>query len=373
MNRLKVATNATIACAVTLLLGYLSCSGTRNAAEAQAQPANQAAVNLYNLGLTAYKDGSQEAAIIFFRRACDIDPNLADAHYNLAVIYQSQKRLKEAVPQFQEVLRLKPSDPDAHYQLGLCMIDLGQTADARTVLAGIPPNDKHFPDAQKRIGLIDAQAPQTGASSQPAALVGDAPSPVAPPVVASPPSIVSPPANQDQSPSFSTVVQSQSTQQPDATPVAVIPQAQPTVEAPHVPTGPIPILANSTARVIATGFNAPSGLAFDRVGNLYIANFFSNSIDRISPDGSKVPFSSGSNLKGPIGVVVDQTGNVYVANYLGGTIVRINPAGVSNVIATNFKKPYYLTMDKDGNLFVSQQEDNSIVRITLPRPIGAKP
>ncbi len=373
MKRLKVATKATIACLSMLTLGLSSYVATPQAALAQGQSPNQAAINLYNLGLTAYKDGSQEAAIIFFRRATDIDPNLADAHYNLAVIYQSQKRLKEAVPQFQEVLRLKPSDPDAHYQLGLCMIDLGQTADARTVLAGIPPSDKHYPDAAKRIQLIDTQTPQTSASSQTATLVGTSPTtPTTQPTITSPPQIVSSPATADVNITPPTVQTPISTPI-DQTPATVVASVPTPIEPPHSPAGPIPILANSTARVIATGFNAPSGLAFDRQGNLYIANFFGNSIDRISPDGSKVPFSTGSNLKGPIGLVVDGAGNVYVANYIGGTVARINPAGVSTIIATNFKKPYYLTMDKDGNLFVSQQEDNSVVRITLPHPIGAKP
>ncbi|HEY9785273.1 MAG TPA: hypothetical protein V6D17_07720, partial [Candidatus Obscuribacterales bacterium] len=119
--------------------------------------------------------------------------------------------------------------------------------------------------------------------------------------------------------------------------------------------------------VIATGFHAPAGLSFDRSGNLYVANFQSNSIDRISTDGSRSQFSSGANLKGPIGVIVDDSNNVYVANYMSGSIVRINPAGISTIIATGFKKPYYLTLDKEGNLYVSQQEDNSIVRVTLPR------
>ncbi|MBX9688606.1 MAG: tetratricopeptide repeat protein, partial [Candidatus Obscuribacterales bacterium] len=70
---------------------------------------NPRAVSLYNLGLTAHKQGSPESAIIFFKRACDIDPNLADAQYNLGVLYQMQKRFKEAIPRFEEVLRIKPT------------------------------------------------------------------------------------------------------------------------------------------------------------------------------------------------------------------------------------------------------------------------
>jgi DNA-binding beta-propeller fold protein YncE len=132
-------------------------------------------------------------------------------------------------------------------------------------------------------------------------------------------------------------------------------------------------MASANVRVIATGFSAPAGLAFDHAGNLYVANFLSNTIDRISTDGSRSQFSSGTNLKGPIGLAVDSSGNVYVANYLAETVVKISPAGISTVIAKDFRKPYYLTLDKEGNLFVSQQGDNSIVRVTLPRPIGARP
>jgi hypothetical protein len=141
---------------------------------------------------------------------------------------------------------------------------------------------------------------------------------------------------------------------------------------PPVSSGPVPVLANSTLRIIATGFSAPSGLAFDRNGSLYVANYMTNSIDRIGQDGTRNTFCTGVNLRGPIGLVVDDSNNLYVANYNSGTVVRVSPAGISSVVASGFKKPYYLTLDKEGNLYVSQQEDNSIVRIVLPRTLGAR-
>jgi tetratricopeptide (TPR) repeat protein len=60
---------------------------------AMPQTPSPQAISLYNLGLNAYKQGSPESAIIFFKRACDIDPNLADAQYNLGIIYQTEKVL----------------------------------------------------------------------------------------------------------------------------------------------------------------------------------------------------------------------------------------------------------------------------------------
>ena len=328
---------------------------------AQAQSANPHAVSLYNLGLSAYKQGSPESAIIFFKRAADIDPDLADAQYNLGVLYQSERRLKEAVPRFEQVLRVKPQDQDAHFQLGLALIDLGRAPEARQHFMAIAPSSSHFPEAQKRIAAIDSnpnQTPPPTTSQDNTPPLNNPPPP--PPSLANPPAYT-PPVNPP-------------TQQP---PVVMTPPpsvAPPPPPPPPVSTQPpVPTVPNSNVRVIATGFSAPAGLAFDKQGNLYVANFLTNTIDRIAVDGTKAPFSTAVNLKGPIGLVVDDTGNLYVANYFGGTITRINPAGISTVIATGFKKPYYLALDRDGNLFVSQQEDNSVVRITLPKATSARP
>ncbi|HEY9785494.1 MAG TPA: tetratricopeptide repeat protein, partial [Candidatus Obscuribacterales bacterium] len=136
---------------LSILVGGLVLQG------AGAQTTNQHAISMYNLGLNAYKQGSSEAAIIFFRRACDIDPNLADAQYNLGMLYQAQRRIKEAVPRFQEVLRVKPMDPDAHYQLALCFLELNRGVEARQHLASIPPSNPHFSEAQRKMQVIDSQ------------------------------------------------------------------------------------------------------------------------------------------------------------------------------------------------------------------------
>lgn len=130
----------------------------------------------------------------------------------------------------------------------------------------------------------------------------------------------------------------------------------------------MPVMPNVSLRVIANGFSAPSGLAFDKTGNLYVANYMSNSIERIALDGTRSIFASGANLRGPIGLVMDDSNNLYVANYNSGSVIRINAAGISTIVANGFRNPYYLTLDRENNLYVSQQEDNSIVRITLPKP-----
>ncbi len=396
-----------------------SYSGQTGTGDVPGMPtSNPRAISMYNLGLSAYKQGSPESAIIFFKRACDIDPNLAEAQYNLAVIYQAQKRYKDAIPRFEEVLRLKPSDPDAHFQLGMILQDTGRIGEARQHLSSIAPNNVHFPDAQRRMAVMSNQLSggnpvQSQVIGQQTYTQGYSPAQL-PPVYAQPGastnSGVMP--TQDQQASDPSAPSAQAGVTPASSgglmqpavpwaqpPLSERPQALPASQPPasldlqqaNVPgigqavgptqiaaalpataPNPVPVLANSSLRVIATGFSAPSGLAFDHLGNLYVANYMTNTIDRIAPDGTRSPFSVGVNLRGPIGLTVDDNNNIYVANYNGGTVARISPAGVSTIIATGFHKPYYLTLDRDGNLYVSQQEDNSIVRITIPRPAAVK-
>lgn len=389
LYRLNMAIAITVPVVLLAPMGvFAQTPGAPGAPAAQGAPGaaytpNPRAVSLYNLGLTAHKQGSPESAIIFFKRACDIDPNLADAQYNLGVLYQMQKRFKEAIPRFEEVLRIKPTDPDAHFQLGIILQDSGRLAEARQHFSAIAPNSSHFTESQRRIGLINSgQVPAAAADANPPANNYQQPPQQS---VQQPGALRDPgystPTDQMQSPGTGTAygqmpaqqaMQQPSYQQPPAQQPPATAYIPPSAPTPPVSTGPVPVMPNSTLRVIATGFSAPSGLAFDRNGSLYVANYMTNSIDRIGPDGTRNTFCTGVNLRGPIGLVVDEANSLFVANYNSGTVVKVSPAGISTVIASGFRKPYYLTLDKDGNLYVSQQEDNSIVRIVLPRTVGAR-
>ena len=281
----------------------------------------------------------------------------------MGVLYQSERRLKEAVPRFQEALRVKPDDPDSHYQLALALFDLNQLSEARQHLLTIAPNSGHFSDAQKKLAQID----QLGNSQSNTSTTNNS-QVINQPNVSQPTAQVT--ANSTNNPANSTPPSGLSSPTA-ATNISNVPGQNPgsNTEAGQTSSAstnsPVALAPNTTIEVIANGFAAPSGISFDHQGNLYIANFLTSTIDRIAPNGTKTQFSTGINLKGPIGLVNDDDSNLYVANYLAGTVTKINPAGIAQIIVSGLKKPYYLTMDKQGNLFVSQQEDNSIVRINF--------
>ena len=65
--------------------------------------------------------------------------------------------------------------------------------------------------------------------------------------------------------------------------------------------------------VFASGFNYPTGLAFDSTGNLFVANAPANTINKITPGGAVSLFAN-SGLDLPVGLAFDSYGNLYVSN-----------------------------------------------------------
>jgi len=86
----------------------------------------------------------------------------------------------------------------------------------------------------------------------------------------------------------------------------------------------------------AASFNHPCGIAVDRKGNVYVADVGNNKIRKVTPDGVVSTFA-GTGKRGaangaidsatfnrPFGVAVDREGNVYVADYQNNMVRKIN-------------------------------------------------
>jgi hypothetical protein len=86
-------------------------------------------------------------------------------------------------------------------------------------------------------------------------------------------------------------------------------------------------------RTITNGINGPNGIATDESGNLYVANYVSNTVTVYAPNGSTPKATISNGLNGPFDVKVDAFGNVYVANdpvYGGIAFIQLYPAGSSS-------------------------------------------
>jgi len=106
--------------------------------------------------------------------------------------------------------------------------------------------------------------------------------------------------------------------------------------------------------VFASNVSHPKGLAFDSLGNLYLAYPDHNSILKFTPNGQRVTFASG--IGHPYRLAFDASGNLFVTDPTANSIFEISPSGVVSTLATNTSTTQHLNdlaFDSNGNLFVT--------------------
>jgi sugar lactone lactonase YvrE len=136
---------------------------------------------------------------------------------------------------------------------------------------------------------------------------------------------------------------------------------------------------NSDAR-----FNGPGYLAVDSANNIYVGDFYNNTIRKVTPvgtnwvvttlagkagvAGSADGTNSDARFNNPGGVAVDTNGNVYVADWNNNTIRKVAPVGTNWVVTTLtgavFNYPADVAVDSTGNLYVADLGHNTIRKVT---------
>src|ERR1041384_7791887 len=109
--------------------------------------------------------------------------------------------------------------------------------------------------------------------------------------------------------------------------------------------------------------DSPSALAFDRAGNLYVANAFN--IERFDTNGVGSVFAT-NFLSGRItGLAFDIADNLYVANQNDHRIAKFTTNGIGSVFATHIfntdgdlSGPVSLAFDSEGNLYAATASGN---------------
>jgi sugar lactone lactonase YvrE len=162
------------------------------------------------------------------------------------------------------------------------------------------------------------------------------------------------------------------------------------------PKGEVSTFAGSGEEGYADGtgieaqFNTPQGIAIDKAGNLYVADWGNHRIRKISPKGEVSAFAGSgeggyangtgteAQFNGPADLAIDKAGNLYVADTNNHRIRKISPKGEVNTFAgsgeegyangtgteAQFNGPVGLVFDKAGNLYVADMGNHRIRKIS---------
>ena len=121
------------------------------------------------------------------------------------------------------------------------------------------------------------------------------------------------------------------------------------------------VTANGTVSTFASGFNVPTGVAFDTSGNLYVADYGLNTVSKVTANGTVSTFASG--FQGPFGIAFDTSGNLYVANYQNGTVSMVTSNGTVSTYATVAPAASGIAFDATGNLYVANNNNNTVSKV----------
>lgn len=160
--------------------------------------------------------------------------------------------------------------------------------------------------------------------------------------------------------------------------------------------GVVSVVAGSGSAGFADGlgtaaqFNDPTNLAFDAVGNAFVADRSNHRIRKITPTGVVSTFAgsgtaasvegtgTGASFSYPQGIALDAAGNVYVTEENGHRLRKITPAGVTSTLAgsgtagfadgtgpaAQFYNSYGIGVDAAGNVYVGDYSNSLLRKIT---------
>lgn len=128
--------------------------------------------------------------------------------------------------------------------------------------------------------------------------------------------------------------------------------------------------------------NGASGVATDQSGNVWIANYYGDSVSEVNTCGTlELGAAAGGGVRRPQGIAIDGAGTVWVANYQGNSISEIDGASgtapgtflsPSTGFGTdaNLLGPYALAIDASGNIWVSNSGANTLTQfIGIAAPV----
>ena len=123
--------------------------------------------------------------------------------------------------------------------------------------------------------------------------------------------------------------------------------------------------------------NRPTKAAFDRAGNLFIADSLNHRVRRVDATGT-ITTVAGTGEKGysgdggpavharlnqPSDVAVDGAGNLFIAETGNHSVRRVEPDGTITTVTTELYYPRGLAVDGAGNVFIADTDNHRIRQV----------
>ncbi|MGI8991286.1 MAG: IPT/TIG domain-containing protein [Bryobacteraceae bacterium] len=143
------------------------------------------------------------------------------------------------------------------------------------------------------------------------------------------------------------------------------------------------VSAAGAISTVADQLSNPSGLALDGAvgaGSVFIAEKSRDEVRKLSPGAALVTVAGNgttgfsgdlssarsAQLQSPGSVAVDRAGTVYIADTGNHRVRRVNANGIISTVAgpPQLDAPRALWIDKDGNLYIADSGNNSVRKLT---------
>ena len=85
---------------------------------AQPSPTEVEAITELNKATELMHKSEYKEAIVFLKKAIELNPEFSEAHYNLGIVYERMGKHKDAIKMLKRTIELSPEDANAYYALG---------------------------------------------------------------------------------------------------------------------------------------------------------------------------------------------------------------------------------------------------------------
>ena len=131
------------------------------------------------------------------------------------------------------------------------------------------------------------------------------------------------------------------------------------------------ISANGDITEHVSNLHGPLGTNFDSQGNMYVANYNTGDITKLTPKGQSSLFVDIGSAGFASGIAIDSHDNMFIASFAGNAIYKVDLSGKKELWIKDkrFNGPVGIVMDENENIYVGNYNDGKVFKIVKNKVI----